>query len=31
MEIEWENQSVTDDGKQDDFLTGAAEPGCCKQ
>jgi len=31
LEIEWPGEGVCDDGKQDDRLTGAAHPGCCKQ
>jgi len=31
LKLEWPKEEIFDDGKQSDFLTGAAHPGCCKQ
>lgn len=31
MKLEWPEESIFDDGKQNNTLTGAAHPGCCKQ
>ena len=31
MKLEWTDEETFDDGKQNNTLTGAAHPGCCKQ
>jgi len=31
LDIKWPGEGIYDDGKQDERLTGASHPGCCKQ
>lgn len=31
LKLEWPGEGIFDDGKQNNALTGASHPGCCKQ